>query len=281
MNIKQLLESETKKLIEKQVTDPKLKARILLSYFLGKDKMYLVINDNEEVESNIEKQFEEAIEKLGEGYPVEYITCKKEFMGLEFFVDENVLIPQPDTEILVEEAINLIKQERCSHVLDLCTGSGAIAISIASYTENVKLLASDISNKALEVAKKNANKLNMDDKVSFVQSNLFENLEKDSFDMIVTNPPYIKTKVIDTLDKEVKKEPMLALDGGEDGLDFYKKIIEEAPNYLKQNGYLCMEIGYDQKEEVILLLKNNGRYTNILAKKDLSGNDRVVIAKKV
>lgn len=281
MNIKQLLENETKKLIEKQVTDSKLKARILLSYFLGKDKMYLVINCNEEVDSNIEKQFKEAIEKLGEGYPVEYITCKKEFMGLEFFVNENVLIPQPDTEILVEEAMNLIKQEQSSHVLDLCTGSGAIAISIASYTENVKLLASDISDKALEVAKKNANKLNMDDKVSFVQSDLFENLEKDSFDMIVTNPPYIKTKVINTLDKEVKKEPMLALDGGEDGLDFYKRIIEEAPNYLKQNGYLCMEIGYDQKEEVILLLKNNGGYTNILAKKDLSGNDRVVIAKKV
>lgn len=281
MNIKQLLENETKKLIEKQVLDPKLKARILLSHLLKKDKMYLVINDTEEVDISIEKQFEEAVEKLGQGYPVEYITCKKEFMGLEFFVNENVLIPQPDTEILVEEAINLIKEKKISHVLDLCTGSGAIAISIANYTKDVKLVASDISNEALKVAKKNAKKLNMDDKVSFVQSNLFDNLEKDSFDMIVTNPPYIKTKVIDTLDEEVKKEPMLALDGGEDGLDFYKKIIEEVPSYLSKDGYLCMEIGYDQKEEVILLLKNNGGYTNILAKKDLSGNDRVIIAKKV
>ena len=189
-------------------------------------------------------------------------------------------------------------------ILDLCTGSGAIGISIAKYVDNSKITLSDISNEALKVAKQNyinivgknsyihsQNSLkynvgvdaNIDPKkqIKFVQSDLFKNMDKNTkFDIIVSNPPYIKSDVIRTLDKEVQKEPILALDGGKDGLDIYRKIIKEAYKYLKCNGYLCLEIGYDQKKEVINLIESIGEYKDIYSKKDLAGNDRIVICKK-
>jgi len=202
-------------------------------------------------------------------------------------VDENVLIPQPDTEVLVEETIKkciLVAELRAEKspikILDLCTGSGAIAISLnyvlAQKNINAEIMASDISTKALDIAKKNNESNNTS--VKFAESNLFENIQKNDFDIIVSNPPYIKRKIIETLPCQVQAEPHIALDGGEDGLDFYKKIIDQACKYIK-NGYVLLEIGYDQKDEVEGLFRANGRYSEIETVKDLSNNDRCVIAR--
>ncbi len=200
-------------------------------------------------------------------------------MKMNFFVNEDVLIPRPDTEILVEEVIEITKRLTRPKILDLCTGSGAIAISIAKYAENAVLFASDISKNAIEVAKKNAKANNVEDKIEFIESNLFEKIPQTKFDIIVTNPPYIKRSEISKLDIDVQNEPNTALDGGIDGLDFYRKIANKAYDYLKYNGYLCMEIGYDQKEFVLDILNYENRYSNTYSKKDLYGNDRIIVTR--
>ena len=211
--------------------------------------------------------------------PYAYITGTKEFMGINFKVNEDVLIPRDDTEILVSKVIELIKEktnDSIIKILDMCTGSGCIAISIAHEfkNRNISVWATDISADALNVAKENA--LANDAKINFIQSDLFSELT-NKFDIIVSNPPYIKSKVINSLQREVKdNEPLIALDGGEDGLDFYKRISNDAKNYLNNNGILAFEIGFDQKEEIIKILQDEG-YTNIEAYTDYSGNDRVVI----
>ena len=198
---------------------------------------------------------------------------------MNFFVDENVLIPRQDTEILVEEVIKIANKNNSIKILDLCTGSGAIAVSLAKYIENSEITAVDISEKALGIAKRNAKINKVENKITFVKSDLFNNLANNKFDIIVSNPPYIKKQTIKTLEKQVQKEPLIALDGGEDGLDFYKKIIKNAYIFLKYNGYLCFEIGYDQKQEVIDLIVKEEKYINTYSKKDLYDNDRIVITK--
>ena len=258
------------------VETPKLKARLLLQYILKKPRQYLIVYDNKEIDKKEQWEYFVNIEKLTNGVPLQHITHTQEFMKMDFFVNENVLIPRPDTEILVEEVIKIAKKIEKPRILDLCTGSGAIAISIAKNIPTAEVYAIDISEKALEVAKKNANRL--DTNVKFVKSNLFSNIGKVKFDIIVSNPPYIKTKVIEELDKQVKNEPYIALDGGADGLKFYKIIIENAYKYIKNEGKVFFEIGYDQKNELINLFKKNNHYENIYSKKDLGGNDRIIVA---
>ena len=210
--------------------------------------------------------------------PLQHITGSQEFMGLDFKVNEDVLIPRQDTELLVENAITYIKSVKGNvDVLDMCTGSGCIAISIDRLCENAKVTAVDFSEKALVVAKEN-NALNKAD-VTFFQSDLFENVEKQ-YDVIVSNPPYIKTEEIESLMDEVRiHEPMMALDGDCDGLKFYKKIAKEGRQHLRSNGIIFFEIGYDQGQTVPAILEENG-YKDIKVYKDLSGNDRVVTAGK-
>ena len=219
------------------------------------------------------------IEKLISGIPLQHITQSQEFMKMNFFVNEDVLIPRADTETLVEEVIEITKRLTRPKILDLCTGSGAIAISIAKYTNNSLLYASDISKNALEIAKKNAKANNVEKKIEFIESDLFENIPQTKFDIIVTNPPYIKRDEISKLDREVQNEPKVALDGGIDGLDFYRKISGKAYDYLKYNGYLCMEIGYDQKDLVLDILAYEKRYSDTYSKKDLYGNDRIIVTR--
>lgn len=279
MTIKQAIERGVAKLKLEKITTPKLKVRLLMQYVLGKPRQYLIIYDNEPLTRQQEDKFFDGISKLSKDIPIEHITHKKEFMKLDFFVDENVLIPRQDTEILVEEVIEIAKKINAKKILDLCTGSGAIAISLAKYLPNTQMTALDISSKALEVAKLNAKTNNVESQITFVESNLLENLPKEKYDIIVSNPPYIKQDIIKELDREVQKEPHIALDGGKDGLDFYRKIIDLGYEYLKYGGYLCLEIGYDQKEEVMNLLDNNGQYINKICIKDLYDNDRVIIAK--
>ena len=275
MTIKEILSKGMIMLKGNNVDSPKLKARLLLQYILKKPRQYLIVYDNQEVGKKEQWEYFVNIEKLTNGVPLQHITHQQEFMKMDFYVDENVLIPRPDTEVLVEEVIQIAKKIQNPKILDLCTGSGAIAISIAKNVPNAELYAIDISQKAIDVAKKNAKELGA--KVKFIKSNLFNKMEKMKFDIIVSNPPYIKKDIINSLSKEVRKEPELALDGGIDGLDFYKKITEQAIEYLKFGSYLCYEIGYDQKDDVIDIINKHENYSNTYCKKDLGGNDRVII----
>jgi release factor glutamine methyltransferase len=280
MNIKQALEEAKNILKSNNFEDSNIIAKELLSYVLKKDKVYLTINSDTALTDTEYAEFTKYIEQIIDGKPLQYITQKQEFMGMEFFVNEDVLIPQPDTEILVETVLDICKRysNQSLRILDLCTGSGAIAISLSKIL-NTQVFASDVSTKALEVAEKN-NVLN-NSKVEFIESNLFEQINGEKFDIIVSNPPYIKNEEIKLLSKQVQNEPYIALAGGEDGLDFYRKIIDEAYKHINKNGYLCLEIGYDQKEDLIKLIKQNENYEYENCIKDLSNNDRCIIAKIV
>lgn len=279
MTIKENLRISIQKLKENKIEEPMLKARLLLCYVLKVDKEQLMIYYDKMMEENKKEEYQSYIQKLVEGYPLQYITHHQEFMKLDFYVDENVLIPRADTEVTVEEVIAYckIQEKRNLRVLDLCTGSGAIAISVKKYVPNCEVVAVDISKGALEVAKRNAKQNDTD--ITWILSNLFEKIE-GCFDVIVSNPPYIKKKIIKTLDKQVQCEPILALDGGEDGLEFYQTIIKQAPDYLNENGKLFLEIGYDQKQEVLEIIEKTKRYKIAECKKDLSGNDRMIMAEK-
>ena len=275
MTIKQAITKGMIMLKSNNVESPKLKARLLLQYVLDKPRQYIIVYDNKEIDKQQQWQYFVNIEKLTKGIPLQHITHRQEFMKMDFFVDENVLIPRPDTEILVEEVIKIAQKYNSPRILDLCTGSGAIAISLKKFVPNADITAVDISEKALEIAQKNAEKLEA--KINFVKSDLFDKLDNKKFDIIVSNPPYIRKDEIKKLSEEVQKEPKSALDGGEDGLDFYRIIAEQAINYLKTGSFLCFEIGYNQKNDVIKIIEDEQNYKNTYCKKDLYGNDRIII----
>lgn len=272
MNISELLIRG--KYLLKNTEDGYIKARVLLEHILKVSREEIISNPEIVVnEDNIESYLRK-INDVKNGMPIQYITNKQEFMKLNFYVDNNVLIPQPDTEILVERALEICdKYSNGIKVLDLCTGSGAIGISIAKNVKNAKVFATDINNTAIDIAKKNAIQNNVDN-IEFIVSDMFENIQEKQFDIIVSNPPYIETDVIKTLPAEVRNEPVIALDGGENGLKFYEIIVSEYKKYLKKDGYLLLEIGYNQAKSVGKLLNLN--YSVI---KDLAGNDRVIIVK--
>lgn len=269
----------------KDISDtPRLDIELLLEKALGGvDRLYIHLNINKELTKEQEELFLELIKERLNGRPIAYIVGNREFMGLDFYVKEGVLIPRPDTEPLVEEVIELCKDRDDVSILDIGTGSGAITVSLAKYIEKSKLMSFDISDIPLEVGKKNAIANGVDSKVEFVKSDLFSAIkDKDiRFDVIVSNPPYIPKKDIETLHTQVKDyEPYNALEGGEDGLDFYRDITEQSLSYINEDGILAYEVGHDQAEDVSEIMKNNG-YTNIYTKKDLQGIDRVVIGFKL
>lgn len=279
MKLEELLKAGIVKLKENKIEDSALISKELLSFALGQDKQYLIVNSDVEINKVIEKKYNKYIKDIIEGKPLQYITNKQEFMKLNFYVDENVLIPQPDTETLVEEVLELCNKDSKVKVLDLCTGSGAIAISLEKYIKAIDkaIYASDISENALEVARKNA--IDNSAKINFIQSDMFESINEKDFDIIVSNPPYIEKNVIPTLSKQVLCEPKLALDGGEDGLDFYRIIAENVYKYLNKKGFLVLEIGYNQKDGVIKILEKINKYDIVKTVKDLAGNDRCIIAR--
>lgn len=277
MNLKEILKYGKEELIKNNIEDASIIAKELAEYIFKITRAQLIANNDMEFSKDQTDNYINSIKKISTGIPIQYITNNQEFMNLNFYVDENVLIPQPDTETLVEEVINEYKEKKCE-ILDLCTGSGAIAISLAKYINESNIVASDISMKALQIAKLNAEKNLVRKKIEFIESDMFNKIYKDDFDIIVSNPPYIKTKVIERLDRQVKNEPYIALDGGADGLKFYKIIIENAYKYIKNEGKVFLEIGYDQKNELINLFKENNHYENIYSKKDLGGNDRIIVA---
>ena len=277
MNYKEVYENGINKLERVGIPDAKLDARLLLEYVCKTDHSTLFAHPDREVSDAEEKEYFAFIDRRVNREPVAYILGTWDFMGLTFKVSNNVLIPEQDTEILVEEALRYC--EDGMKVLDLCTGSGCIALSLLNYTNGTTATCTDISEKALEVAKENASLLGLDARAEFVHTDLFPDKRDEKYDLIVSNPPYIASAVIETLAPEVKAyEPRLALDGDEDGLTFYKRIIDGVQDYLYSSGYLVMEIGYDQGEAVKELLEQNGKYHDIEVLKDYSGNDRVVRA---
>ena len=264
---------------------PRLDVEIFLQKALGDvDRIYIHLNLNKELTKEQYDEFLGYINDRINGRPVAYIVGNREFMGLDFFVKEGVLIPRPDTETLVEEIIQLCKNKNEEiNIVDIGTGSGAITVSLAKYIKNSKITSLDISDIPLEVGKINAVNNGVDNRIEFLKSDVFtaiKNTEK-KFDIIVSNPPYIPKKDIETLHTQVKDyEPYNALEGGEDGLDFYRQITEESVQYLKQGGILAYEVGYDQSEDVSKIMKHHG-YDKIYTKKDIQGIDRVVIGFKL
>ena len=253
------------------VPDVKTDAWLLFEYVAKIDRNYYYTYIDEEITEQTLAEYECALKKRAERIPVQYITGETEFMGLPFKVNSNVLIPRQDTETLVEEALKVIRPGM--KVLDMCTGSGCIIISIMHFAKEIEGFASDISRHAINLAKENAKMNNVS--VTFETGDLFDHI-RGNYDVIVSNPPYIRTEEIPKLMPEVQNfEPVQALDGKEDGLYFYRRIVEEAKEYLNPNGYLLFEIGYDQGKEVSELMENAG-YKNVKVIKDLAGNDRVV-----
>ena len=264
----------------------RLETILILCKLLDVDKSYIYTYGDKKVEDYIEDKFLELMEKRHSGYPIQYILGEREFMGLDFYLEEGVLVPRPDTEVLVEYIIEYVKKnykEDNINVLDIGIGSGAIALSMAYYLKNTQVFGIDISDTAIKVANINKEKFKLSN-VNFYKGDLFKALEglnmEGKFDIIVSNPPYIKRLDIESLDIQVKDyEPRLALDGGMDGLDFYRRITKKSLEYLKDNSLLIYEIGYEQGKEVEDILKVWGfKDTSIL--KDLGGNDRVVLGIK-
>lgn len=258
-----------------------LDTQLLLGEVLGKDKLYLITSKEIEVKKIHEIEFMNLVNRRKEKMPIKYILKSSEFMGLDFYVEEGVLIPRSDTEILVEEVLKNIPSDKVFKVCDLCCGSGAIGISIASIKENVQVDLIDYYPIPEKVTKRNIGNHNLQTRATFIKSDLLSeviNLNK-KYDILVSNPPYIEDSVIETLMDDVKKyEPHTALAGGEDGMDFYKKIVEESLKVLEEDGILAFEIGHDQGERVKALMADNG-YNDINVIKDLAGLDRVVIGK--
>ena len=265
-----------RKLAETNVPEAELDARLLLEFICGTNRNDLLVHGDREVEADKLIAYEAAIAKRMERIPLQHITGEQDFMGLTFRVNEHVLIPRQDTEILVEEILKDM-QDYC-RILDMCTGSGCILISLLHYNNWCEGVGVDISSMALQTAEENGKKLLAEEKRPvWLESNLFEKVE-GKFDIIVSNPPYIRSDVIDTLMPEVKDhEPMNALDGTEDGLYFYREIVKQAPEYLKKEGKLYFEIGHDQGADVSELLSQAG-YKEIHVVKDYAGLDRVVYA---
>lgn len=254
------------------IVDAKNDAWLLLTFVCKIDRTFYYVHMDEQMSIEQQAEYENVINKRAEHVPLQYITGEQEFMGNPFHVNESVLIPRQDTETLVEESLKLVRPGM--KVLDMCTGSGCILISILKNVVDVEGFGYDISKQALNVAKENAKLNNV--MATFEPSDLFEKVT-DTFDVIVSNPPYIPTAVIGTLMPEVAVyEPIQALDGKEDGLYFYRKIIDSASDYLKENGKLLFEIGHDQGESVSNLMREAG-YKDVRVVKDLAGNDRVVI----
>ena len=287
MEYASLFKEGEEKLNSVGISEASLDARLLLEHVCGTDHNTLLSHGDMEVDADKVSAYREMIGRRMERIPVAYIIGSCEFMGIEFNVTGDVLIPNQDTETLAEEALRYIHDGMS--VMDLCTGSGCIGLSILKYTNNTCAVGTDLSDKALLIAKKNAEALGMSDRFKAVKADIFPedkelseiaealNISKEGkFDLIVSNPPYIPTKVIETLEPEVKTyEPYMALDGSEDGLAFYRRIVPGAKEFLYRNGYLLLEIGFDQGVAVKELMEQNG-YKDVKVIRDLGGNDRVV-----
>lgn len=280
--IEKLLQDGINLIKKRDYINPTLDVQLILSYLLNKDKIYLILHKDEVVEEEVANRFFTMVNRRNEGYPLQYMTNSREFMGLELYIREGVLVPRPDTEILAEKIINIAKQpdfiDKKLRILDIGTGSGAIAVSLGYYLENSEVTAIDISKDAVEIAEINVKKHNLTN-VSIFESDIFEDtfLLNKKYDVVVSNPPYIEEDTIPQLMTEVSRyEPKIALDGGPDGLDYYRRIAAVFKRVHSDNSILSVEIGSNQRYKVMEIFKNINILTRIECDKDLSGNDRVV-----
>lgn len=308
MKTRVLIKEGEYRLTKAGVMDAAIDAEELYCFLKNCDKVVLFLSKEQEADKETEEEYFKLIEKRASRIPLQHITGKQEFMGYDFKVSPDVLIPRQETEVLVTEAARLLREERKSaagerhksrgrllglfssppqqEVLDLCCGSGAIGISLAKICEDISVTATDISEPALALAGENAKANRVE--IEFLEGDLFEAITAGSksnrvrsFDMIISNPPYVKTSLIALLQDEVKShEPIAALDGGSDGLDFYRRIVADSYRYLKNRGWLMLEIGYDQGESLRDMIRDSGRYEEPEIIRDLAGRDRVVKCRK-
>ncbi|MDD5021909.1 MAG: peptide chain release factor N(5)-glutamine methyltransferase [Endomicrobiaceae bacterium] len=276
-NIFTLLKSAEELLKSNNMSEPKTDAEVLLCYVLKIKRSRLFFNRELAVSVQQFNTYSRYISKRITGQPVAYILGKTEFMGLDFIVNENVLIPRQETELLTEEVINQIKINKYEKVLDMCTGSGCIAISVAKDSA-VEITASDISDKAIKVAVENAVINNVADKINFIISDMFSNISEQKFDIIISNPPYVKEEEFEKLEKELQFEPKQALVAREEGLFFYKQIAEKSKNYLNQKGLIIVELNANIPDKITGIFTNKG-YKKIKLIKDYAGLDRVLVLK--
>ncbi|PSM56836.1 peptide chain release factor N(5)-glutamine methyltransferase [Clostridium diolis] len=282
-NIEELIKTGTFTLKENGIDTARLDAELLLGNIIEKDRVYLITHKEDEVSKEDAEKYFDLIEKRRNKMPVKYILNKCEFMGIEFYVEEGVLIPRGDTEILVDEVLKIIEENQEMQICDLCSGSGAVGISLAHFRQNIKVDLIDYYPIPEKVSLINIEKNKLEDRVFFIKSDLLEESIKNNkiYDIIVSNPPYIEACEIGKLMEDVKNyEPHTALNGGNDGLDFYRKIIDQSQYTLRESGILAFEIGYNQGEAVKLLMENNG-FTNVKIVKDFASLDRVVVGIKI
>ncbi len=283
--IKELLEYTTETLRNAGIETPVVEAGVILCHVLKCNRAYLISHNDRILKAPEFDEVTRLLKGRTEKIPLQYLLGETEFMSLGFKVSPAVLIPRQDTEILVEKCIDIVRElgGQGTRVLDMCTGSGCIAVSIAYYCPEARVTACDVSKEALEIAKINAGQAGVQSRVEFLRGDLFEELNSEEgfearFDIIASNPPYIETATVEQLQREVRDyEPYIALDGGADGLDFYRRIVEEAPKYLVTGGYLALEIGYNQGESVSKLMEHS--FESITLLKDYGGNDRVVVGR--
>lgn len=284
-SIRELLGKAMEQLRACKHTDtPMLDAELLLVHVLNQsgisfDRLKLLTQSKHPVDKPDAQRYLELVAERCKGKPVQYITNRQEFMGLELHVAEGVLIPRADTEIVVEKVIEKAAGIKQPNIIDMCTGSGAIAVSLAMNIPGAKVWAADIDPAALECCRTNVRKYGLENSIKVVKSNLFESIGEEELlghtDIIVSNPPYIRSAVINELSVNVRDyEPHLALDGGEDGLVYYRRIVRDSVGFLKENGILALEIGYDQGDSVRNIMKESGNYNRLGIGKDLAGFDR-------
>ncbi|MBM6834259.1 peptide chain release factor N(5)-glutamine methyltransferase [Megamonas hypermegale] len=262
----------------KNIQSARLDAEVLLSHVLRQERIYLYVHFDEPMEQNELSKFREYVKKRAQHVPIAYIIGEREFMGLPFKVTKDTLIPRPDTEILVENVLNNVDKDKEIEIVDIGTGSGAIILSLLVNLPKAQGKTVDISSKAIEVAKENAVNLQVNDRCEFFVGDLFAPLNDNKFDVIVSNPPYIPQKDIATLEDDVKEyEPVSALTDGGDGLSYYRRLLSEGKAYIKENGFIALEIGIYQSNDVKQIAMDNG-WKNIKIIKDYAGIDRVVLA---
>ena len=280
MNIETTLNEATDILKKNKIPNPQLDSEVLLSNSINKDKKYIILNSKEILNLEQTKKFKDLIERRKKGEPVAYLINKKDFWKDEFFVNKNVLIPRPDTELIIEQVLKIYSKDSQLQFLDIGTGSGCILLSILKERPNFYGTGIDISKKSINVSKFNAKQLNLMTRVKFFHSSV-DNFRIGKYDMIVSNPPYIKLLNLKYLEKDVVNfEPKLALNGGFDGFSKIRKVINKASNLIKKNGKFILEIGFNQKNKIKIILKDEGFYVNRTIK-DYGNNDRCIISTKI
>ena len=280
MNIYSAITEGTNILKDKSINSAKLDSEILLASAIDQDRKYLILNNDQNIKEKNLKHFQKLIKKRSFREPIAYLTNKKHFWNYKFFVTKDTLIPRPDTELIVEQILKLTKSKTKMKILDIGVGSGCILLTILKERKNFYGVGVDISKKCLNISKINAKNLEVSSRVKFFKSDV-DKFDLGKYDLIVSNPPYIKKSNLKYLEKDVVNfEPKLALDGGLDGLSEIRKVITKSSELIKKNGKFILEIGFDQKNKVINLLKDKGFYINSISK-DLAKNDRCIISTKI